>query len=198
MDKDFLYLLFGYQGCKAVGAEQEEISRLYIAADHVDLQLLTAADNPQNKVLQGMVIDLFLTDDTEISLFLDKGMIGGELYQFGVSQTIGSAITDVADDDAVVVIDQQFGGASHPPVGRFLIDMGQDPLMGCLETFKNQFAQCFLSQPVPGSGAEKFDHGIPEEGTGQFSRGFATHSVSDQEVAIFIVDKTDVLIIRTY
>ena len=70
--KDFRQLLFCHHRREAVGAEQKDVAGLYVAADHIDFQLLTTADHPEDKVFQGMVVNLFLADYAEIGLFLYK------------------------------------------------------------------------------------------------------------------------------
>ena len=85
MGKDFFDLVFRHQRGESVGAEHEDIARLHVAANHINLKLLTAADNPENKVFQGVIVDLFLTYYTQVCLFLDKRMVGGQLHQFRVA-----------------------------------------------------------------------------------------------------------------
>ena len=104
----------------------------------------------------------------------------------------------MSDEDSIVQVNQQFSCAAHTFVGRFLIDMGEDSLMGRLKAFDDQFGEQSISQAVGWGGGEKLNHCIPKKGTGQLSGGFTPHAVSDEEVAIFIVDKTGVLVIRTY
>ncbi|MBT8346196.1 MAG: hypothetical protein KJO28_07815, partial [Desulfofustis sp.] len=87
--------------------------------------------------------------------------------------------------------------AAHALVGWLLIDMGQDSLMGRLKAFEDQFVERIITQAVCRGGGEKLDHRIPKKGAGQFPGGFTPHSVGDKEVAIFDVDKTGVLVIRT-
>lgn len=94
-------LIFDQVVGEAIGAEQELIAGFEFKPKDIGGDALAVSDGLEEGVAKGDVCGIFEADETFAELFLDEGLIVGELFDFFVADAIDAAITDVSEQGFV-------------------------------------------------------------------------------------------------
>ena len=134
-------VLLGHHRRQPVGAEEEEVSRLDVDRDHVDVDLRIGSERAGDHGALRVGVGLLRREAAAPHQVGDERVVLGQLLQLAVADPVGARVADVTDGDAPVRQDRGGDGRAHagglgvgpralvdPPVR--LLDDGLDPLGG--------------------------------------------------------------------
>lgn len=137
-------LIFDQVVGETIGAEQELIAGFQFKPKDIGRDALAVSDGLKQCVSKGDMCGVFDTDKSFAELFLDKGLIVGELFDFFVADAIDAAISDVSEQCFCGGDEQQHGeGGSHVATDAFLFGELEDfEVCGLDGSFDDLFEPC--------------------------------------------------------
>ena len=189
---------------ETVRAEDEEIAGQQICHQRVDRDRGLDSDRAGDDVLVFRRRDLLLGDQPALELFLDDGVVLGELVRAAIPVEIDAAVADVPDHRLPAGGEQRDHGRSHAALAQIAsgdrIDVGAGLVDGALHQRRDLLARLDGGRfgesledrlPLGERVADRF-HRLR---AGDLARGMPAHAISDRVQSEVLVDEKGVLVV---
>ena len=101
------------QICESVRTEKKLVIKVCPSANQIKGQVITDTNRFENYVPERMAARIFRAKDALIDMMLDERMIVSQLFQPTLSEAIGAAVSQMADDKSLIGYCHQFCCAAH-------------------------------------------------------------------------------------
>jgi hypothetical protein len=214
-------------GVEAVGAEQQAVADLDGHGEDVDLDVVAQADGAGDHLLAGAALapGLLGGHGALLDLYVEPGVIFGELGDLAVAGEVDAGVADLTDDDELVGDQDDGGGGAHAALGGVDLAHAVDHVAGVLDGAADEGAEaadglgghgearagarCGADDAQDAAGLGLGDGGLDDGGlglhpvpdeldgllAGDLAAGLAADAVADDEEAESLVGQPGVLVV---
>src|SRR5579863_1915651 len=173
------YFRGGELVAETIGAEQVAVLDRQRHVQEVDLHLRSRPEGTADDVFEGMVFSRLWGENSAFDIFIDQGVVSGELFDAAVADQVAPAVADRGDRDLIPIEKEGDQSRSHS-LERRVLDAGQvNPMIRFFdsthEVISTPFSLSF--DDLPNEFAGRLD-GQP---AGNLPRSVASHAVGHDE-----------------
>src|ERR1700728_4856380 len=166
---------------QAVGAKQEEVSRLSFQLEDIGRDGVLRAQSAGNDVAQRGAQGFHTVHAAHADLLFDQRVVDGDLLEARVAKAVTAAVADVEDPCVALVDEQSHQGSAHAAEVLASLGAGEDGLIGSVDGQLGIIGQRIFR----GAAGEQPHHFVDGKRTGDLAGCGAAHAIANNIHSVF-------------